>query len=63
MRSIAHGPVDGAPWPAPESLGELGPLGAALAAGEVTVDMGAGADRIMSSFETASARTCGSTGW
>lgn len=54
---MAHGPVDDAPGFTPESLGELGPLGAALAAGEVTVDMGAGADRIMSSFETASART------
>lgn len=60
---MAHEPVDGGPWPTPESLGELGPLGAALAAGEVTVDMGAGADRIISSFETASASTWGSTGW
>lgn len=54
---MAHGPVDDAPGFTSESFGELGPLGAALAAGEVTVDMGAGADRIMSSFETASART------
>lgn len=46
----------------PGMPGLLAPLAAPLAAGETTVDIGAGADRIMSSFDTAIARTSGSTG-